>query len=79
MSTDTLDPQRITWGLPTRFVGQNVVYFESIDSTNTRAKDLAPRRRAGRHAGDRRQPDGRTGPAQPTVAGSSPAPASSCL
>jgi BirA family biotin operon repressor/biotin-[acetyl-CoA-carboxylase] ligase len=33
----------ITGGLLTRFMGQNVVYFESVDSTNTVAKDLARR------------------------------------
>ncbi len=41
MSTDTLDPKRITHDLPTRFVGQNVAYFDSTDSTNLRAKELA--------------------------------------
>jgi BirA family biotin operon repressor/biotin-[acetyl-CoA-carboxylase] ligase len=38
---DELSPQRIKEGLRTRFVGQNVVYYSSIGSTNDVARMLA--------------------------------------
>jgi BirA family biotin operon repressor/biotin-[acetyl-CoA-carboxylase] ligase len=41
MTVDVLDGDEIKRGLPTLIVGQNVAYFASIDSTNTRAKELA--------------------------------------
>jgi len=37
---DVLNAAAIREGLPTRFVGQHVVYFETIDSTNRVAKEL---------------------------------------
>lgn len=41
---DELSPGRIKEGLGTRFVGQNVVYYPSIGSTNEIAKALAAQR-----------------------------------
>ena len=38
---DTLSIEAIRNGLLTHFVGQNIVYFETIDSTNRVAKELA--------------------------------------
>ncbi|MFQ6058412.1 MAG: biotin--[acetyl-CoA-carboxylase] ligase [Anaerolineae bacterium] len=41
---DKLSPARIKEGLKTTFVGQNVVYYPSIGSTNDAAKELATRK-----------------------------------
>jgi len=41
---DELSPQRIKEGLRTRFVGQSVVYYPSVGSTNDVAKVLAAQR-----------------------------------
>jgi BirA family biotin operon repressor/biotin-[acetyl-CoA-carboxylase] ligase len=41
---DELSPQRIKAGLRTRFVGQSVVYYPSVGSTNEIAKALAAQR-----------------------------------
>ena len=39
--SDTLSAEAVREGLSTRFVGQHVVYFETIDSTNRVARELA--------------------------------------
>lgn len=41
LEEDTLSVEAIRAGLRTHFVGQNIVYFETIDSTNRVAKELA--------------------------------------
>jgi BirA family transcriptional regulator, biotin operon repressor / biotin---[acetyl-CoA-carboxylase] ligase len=41
MLADHVDQEHVTQGLSTRFVGQNAVYFDAVDSTNTQAKELA--------------------------------------
>lgn len=41
VSPDILNQEEISSGLNTKFIGRNVEYFESIDSTNTKAKELA--------------------------------------
>lgn len=41
VDAEELSAESIRGNLPTQFIGQNVYYFESIDSTNRLAKELA--------------------------------------
>lgn len=41
VSPDILTQEEINQKLNTKFIGKNIEYFESIDSTNTKAKELA--------------------------------------
>jgi len=43
MTEDTLSPASITNGLETRFIGQNIIYYQSVTSTNDIAKLEAQR------------------------------------